>query len=142
MPAAADSSVFRSFVDLQIQQNTVPKLEDFLGRESSSLVGYSHSTSLSTSSQSPPRSSHLCLLPPVPPRTSTQSLEVLAISRSPTQHWIEVTIETPRNRKMRALAENAEGSWVGDESSGEEEAASLNASVAFHSENGGHGEAF
>ncbi|CAL5431099.1 unnamed protein product [Camellia sinensis] len=29
-----DSSIFRSFVDSQIQQNTVPKLEDFLGGES------------------------------------------------------------------------------------------------------------
>ncbi|XP_028058376.1 AP2-like ethylene-responsive transcription factor AIL6 [Camellia sinensis] len=39
----ADSSIFRSFVDSQIQQNTVPKLEDFLGGESSSLIGYSDS---------------------------------------------------------------------------------------------------
>ncbi|KAI8011421.1 hypothetical protein LOK49_LG06G02885 [Camellia lanceoleosa] len=29
----ADSFIFRSFVDLQIQQNTVSKLEDFLGGE-------------------------------------------------------------------------------------------------------------
>ncbi|KAI7999400.1 hypothetical protein LOK49_LG09G00773 [Camellia lanceoleosa] len=138
----ADSSIFRSFVDSQIQQNTVPKLEDLLGRESSLLVGYSHSTSSSTSSQSPPRSSRLHLLPPVSSRMSTQSLEVSTISRSPTQHWTKAAIGTPRNRKIRALAENTEGSWVDDESSGEEDAASSNVSVAFHSENGGHGGAF
>ncbi|THG05563.1 hypothetical protein TEA_006196 [Camellia sinensis var. sinensis] len=103
----ANSSIFRSFVDLQIQQNTVPK--DFLGSM---------------------------------PRMSTQSLEVSAISRSPTQHWTEAAIGTPRNQKMRALAKNAEGSWVGNKSSGEEETASSNVSMTFHSENGGHGGAF
>ncbi|CAK9135565.1 unnamed protein product [Ilex paraguariensis] len=38
-----ESSIFTTFMDSQIHQNSVPKLEDFLGGDSTSLVRYSDS---------------------------------------------------------------------------------------------------
>lgn len=42
-PSITNSSMLTSFVDTQLQHQPVPKLEDFLGGDSSSLVRYSES---------------------------------------------------------------------------------------------------